>query len=128
MIFRKLKNLHSVFIDIHLVFCYTKSKIYSRKGLYMKKDYLKTIKTYTKHLSDDQLIDLLDIHSELFNNSSKVKVPISYLDKPFNDFVYYIVKHSTPKSQYINVINIIHLIISDYYTTEQIHTILLDLI
>ena len=36
MIFIKLKNLHSVFIDIHLVFCYTKSKIYSRKGLYMK--------------------------------------------------------------------------------------------
>ena len=94
----------------------------------MKKHNLKTIKTYINHMSEDQLSNLYDIHSKLFIKSKKVKIPTSYLYKSYNDFVYYIIEHSTPKSQYINVINIIHLIISDYYTTEQIHTILLDLI
>ena len=93
----------------------------------MKKNNLKRIKTYIDHMSEEQLADLYDIHSELFVKSKKVKVPISYLYKPYNDFIYYIIEHSTPKSQYINIINIIHLIFSNY-TTEQIHSILLDLI
>ena len=94
----------------------------------MKKDYLKTIKTYIEHMSEEQLSDLYDIHSELFIKSKKVNVPTSYLDKTYNDFVYYIIEQSTPKSQYINVINIIHLIISNYYNNDQICKILLDLI
>lgn len=89
---------------------------------------LKKIKTYIDHMSEGQLTDLYDIHSKLFVKSKKVKVPVSYLNKPYNDFIYYIIEHSTPKSQYINIINMIHLIISDYYTAEQIHSILLDLI
>ena len=98
------------------------------KGSYMKKDYLKTIKTYIEHMSEEQLSDLYDIHSKLFINSKKVKVPTSYLDKTYIDFVYYFIKHSTPKTQYINVINIILLIITNYHTNEQIYNILLDLI
>ena len=98
------------------------------KGSYMKKDYLKTIKTYIEHMSEEQLSDLYDIYSKLFINSKKVKVPTSYLDKTYNDFVYYFINHSTPKTLYINVINIILLIITNYHTNEQIYNILLDLI
>ena len=94
----------------------------------MKKDNLKTIKTYIIHMSETQLSDLYNIHSKLFPKSKKVKIPTSYLYKSYNEFIYYYIKHTTPKNQYINIINIIHLIISNYYNNDQIYTILHDLI
>ena len=94
----------------------------------MKKDYLSIIKKYTNHMTHDQLFDLFNLHSELFIKSNNIKIPNSYYNKPLNILTYYKIKHYTPKSQYINVINLIHLICSNYYNYEQIYNILLDLI
>ena len=93
------------------------------KGSYMKKDYLKTIKTYIEHMSEEQLSDLYDIHSKLFINSKKVKDPTSYLDKTYNDFVYYFIKHSTPKTQYINVIIVSIVLFSVFLNIISYHSV-----
>lgn len=93
----------------------------------MKKDYLSIIEKYTNHMTDDQLLALFNLHSEFFMKSKTFKFPKSYYNKPLNIFTFYKIKHYTPKGQYINVINLIHLICSNYYNYEQIHNILLDL-
>ena len=101
----------------------------------MKKDYLSIIEKYINHMSEDQLIDLCDLHAYVFLSSDKVEVPIpcgpfpdSYVYGSYKDIVYNKIKHFTPESQYLNVINLIHLICSKHYSRKQIYNILLDLI
>ena len=87
----------------------------------MKKDYLSIIENYINHMSKDQLIDLHDLYLSLFINSGKVKIPIPYGPYPicylygsYNEFVYNKIKYYTYESQYINIINLIHLICIKY--------------
>ena len=101
----------------------------------MKKDYLSTIEKYINHMSEDQLQDLCDLHAYVFLSSDKIEVPIpygpfpySYINGSLKDMVFNKIKYFTPESQYINVINLIHLIWSKHYTRKQIYNILLDLI
>ncbi len=95
----------------------------------MKRKYLATIENYLNHMSHDQLVDLFNLHTDIFiKHNVKVKIPNSYWNKPFKIPTYYKIKHYTPKSQYINVINLIHLICSNVYTEEQIYNILMDLV
>lgn len=93
-----------------------------------KKNYLTTIHKYINHMSPNQLNILYNLHSDLFVKSKKIRIPATYYNKGLKHLTYYKIKNYTPKSQYINIINIIHLIFSNYYNYDQIYTILLDLI
>lgn len=93
-----------------------------------KKDHLNTINKYITHMSPTQLTMLYNLHSDLFIKSENFDPPIPFYNKTLKELTYYKIKHYTPKAQYINIINIIHLIFSNYYNYEQIYTTLLDLI
>ena len=96
----------------------------------MKKDYLSIIEKYTNHMTHDQLFNLFNLHTDLFitPHNVKIKIPNSYFNKPLKILTFYKIKHYTPKDQYINVVNLIHLICSNHYTEDQIYDIILDLI
>ena len=94
----------------------------------IKKDYLSIIQNYINHMPPNQLNILYNLHSDLFVKSKKIRIPTTYYNKGLKYLTYYKIKNYIPKSHYINIINIIHLIFSNYYNYDQIYTILLDLI
>ena len=92
-----------------------------------KKDYLTLIHKLIYKMSDDKLITLYNLHSDLFVKTNQLYIPHTHRYKTFKDLTFNKIKKYTPQSQYLNILNIIHLVHSNY-NYDQIYNILLNLI